>query len=156
MSQGRGYTPAQASPGPGRGHPPRFDPRPVAQGYAPAGSGRGAGGPPGRGGFTGGRGRGVPRGDNRERMPSPGERFASEVHGEPEGGLTQMAPSKPPTAPRAGGKGFPPVATNHVELEENGYAGDEYDYEEDMAYEPEEYGEEDYGPADPEEFSENE
>ena len=90
-------------------------------------------------------------------MPSPGDRFANEVHNLPEGAHTQMAPSKPPTAPRAGGKGFPPVAVTQVELEENGFAGDGYDYEEDMAYEPGDYVEEEYEEEyDPEEYSENE
>ena len=96
------------------------------------------------------------RGDNRERMPSPGQRFAEEVHGLPEGAQTQMAPSKPATAPRAGGKGFPPVAVTQVELEETEFAGDGYDYDEDMSYEPGDYVMEKYGPADPEEYSENE
>ena len=71
-----------------------------------------------------------------------------------EGAQTQMAPSKPATAPRTGGKGPPPVAVTQVE--ETEFAGDGYDYEEDMSYEPGEYVEEEYGPADPEEYSENE
>ena len=63
-----------------------------------------------------------------------------------------MAPSKPATAPRTGGKGSPPVAVTQVELEETEFTGDGCDYGEDMSYGPGEYVEEEYGPADPAEY----
>ena len=119
--------PQELYPGQCRGYPPRHNPHQPGSGYpvaaapldnsrdrwprsAPyAAAGRGA--PPARGGFTGGRDRGMARIDNRERQPPAGARFAAEALTLPAGTQPTMQPSQPASAPRSGGKAdFPPVA----------------------------------------------